>query len=100
MRDIKTANDRAENEERRADDLERKLTLTQEQLDSLEEKIAADNHAEQLQQAVIRAETAERKVADLENQLEESEDKVREAEEKAEAANNQLQEMLRELGIE
>ena len=62
--------------------------------------MAADNHAEQLQQAVIRAETAERKVADLENQLEEADDKVKEAEAAAAAANSQLQDMLRELGIE
>ena len=97
---MQAANERAENEERRADDLNRKLTLAQEQLDALEERIAAENTAEQLQQAVIRAETAERKVADLETQLEEADDKVKAAEEKAEAASNQLSEMLRELGIE
>eukprot|EP00300_Choanocystis_sp_HF-7_P023965 c25359_g1_i1.p4 GENE.c25359_g1_i1~~c25359_g1_i1.p4 ORF type:complete len:138 (+),score=48.56 c25359_g1_i1:38-415(+) len=112
-REVEEANERCENLEAqlkksqeenhrqdvRAADAERKLALTQSQLDALEERVAADNSARKLQDAIIRAETAERKIADMERQMDTKDDALRTAESNAKKAQDQLADMLRELGI-
>merc|ERR1711916_62785 len=94
---LRAANETTENERNRADDLQRKLTLAQEENERLEDRIAEHADGNNRQTMEMRAEAAERKIVDLEQQLEAAQDALEAAKEETLAAKAANDEMLREL---